>query len=71
MFPLPVRNQAGGVRLCATVWGEQVAEGYSEVAQLVAVSILLPTLPVPELGALTAALWFASLRHGTVHETLR
>ena len=52
MFPLPVGNQAGGVRLCATVRGVQVAEGYSEVAQLVAVAILLPTLPVPELGAL-------------------
>ena len=53
MFPLSVGNQGGGVCLLATVGGVQVAEGYSEVAQLVAVAILLRTLSVPERRALT------------------
>ena len=53
MFPLSVGNQGGGVCLLAIVGRVQVAEGYSEVAQLVAVAILLRTLPVPERRALT------------------
>ena len=64
MFPLSVGNQAGGVCLRATVRGVEVAEGYSKVAQLVAVAILLPTLEVPERRALAARdekEWFQKL----------